>query len=62
MVRVAEYTMHIAAYVRVSTDDRNEERQMRTIREKYDDSEQDNDIEWYCDLGESGALTSWQEY
>jgi len=52
--------MQIAAYVRVSTDDQNEQRQMRAIREKYD--EQDNQIEWFCDLGESGASASRQEY
>src|SRR5699024_2781841 len=40
--------MQIAAYVRVSTDDQNEQRQMHAIREKYD--EQDNQIDWYCDL------------
>jgi DNA invertase Pin-like site-specific DNA recombinase len=28
--------MKIAAYVRVSTDDQNENRQMRAIREKYE--------------------------
>ncbi|WP_435079590.1 recombinase family protein [Halococcus sp. AFM35] len=54
--------MQIAAYVRVSTDDQNEQRQMRAIRAKYDDDQQDNQIEWYCDLGESGASTSRQEY
>ena len=52
--------MQIAAYVRISTDDQNEQRQMRAIREKYD--EQGNEIEWYCDLGKSGASTSRQEY
>lgn len=41
--------MHIAAYVRVSTDDQNEDRQMRTIRAKYAESEQDTEIDWYCD-------------
>ncbi len=35
---------------------------MRAIRETYAGSEQDTEIEWYCDLGESGILTSWQEY
>jgi DNA invertase Pin-like site-specific DNA recombinase len=54
--------MKIAAYVRVSTDDQNEQRQMRAIREKYADPEQDNQIDWYCDLGESGASTSRREY
>jgi DNA invertase Pin-like site-specific DNA recombinase len=54
--------MQIAAYVRVSTDDQNEQRQMRAIRAKYDDDQEDNQIEWYCDLGESGASTSRQEY
>jgi DNA invertase Pin-like site-specific DNA recombinase len=54
--------MKIAAYVRVSTDDQNEDRQMRAIREKYADPKQDNEIEWYCDLGKSGASTSRQEY
>jgi DNA invertase Pin-like site-specific DNA recombinase len=52
--------MEIAAYVRVSTDDQNEQRQMRAIRERYD--RQDNEIDWYCDLGESGASTSRREY
>jgi DNA invertase Pin-like site-specific DNA recombinase len=52
--------MQIAAYVRVSTDDQNEDRQMRAIRQKY--SEEGNQIEWFCDLGESGASTSRQEY
>ncbi len=52
--------MQIAAYVRVSTDDQNEHRQMCTIRKKYD--EQDNQINWYCDLGESGASSSRREY
>jgi DNA invertase Pin-like site-specific DNA recombinase len=60
VVRVSEHTMQIAAYVRVSTDDQNEDRQMRAIREKYD--EQSNEIEWFCDLGESGASTSRREY
>ena len=60
VVRMPEYTMQIAAYVRVSTDDQNEQRQMRAIREKYD--EQGNEIERYCDLGESGASTSRREY
>ena len=60
VVRVPEHTMQIAAYVRVSTDDQNEDRQMRAIREKYD--EQSNEIEWFCDLGESGASTSRREY
>nr|WP_232833903.1 recombinase family protein [Saliphagus sp. LR7] len=54
--------MRIAAYVRVSTDDQNEQRQMRAIRAKYDDDQEDNQIDWYCDLGESGASTSRQEY
>lgn len=31
--------MQIAAYVRVSTDDQNEQRQMRAIRAKYDQYE-----------------------
>jgi DNA invertase Pin-like site-specific DNA recombinase len=34
---MAEHTMYIAAYVRVSTDDQNEDRQMRAIREKYNE-------------------------
>ena len=54
--------MKIAAYVRVSTDDQNENRQMRAIREKYDEDQEDNQIDWYCDLGESGASTSRREY
>jgi DNA invertase Pin-like site-specific DNA recombinase len=54
--------MKIAAYVRVSTDDQNEDRQMRAIRAKYAESEQNNEIDWYCDLGESGASTSRREY
>ena len=54
--------MQIAAYVRVSTDDQNEERQMRAIRQKYSEEENSNEIEWFCDLGESGASTSRQEY
>lgn len=57
---MSENTMHVAAYVRVSTDDQNEDRQMRAIRER--DDRQDNEIEWYCDLGESGASTSRREY
>ena len=51
--------MHIAAYVRVSTDDQNEDRQMRAIRQKYSE---EGKIEWFCDLGESGASTSRREY
>jgi hypothetical protein len=27
---------------------------MRTIREKYGRPEQNNEIEWYCDLSENG--------
>jgi DNA invertase Pin-like site-specific DNA recombinase len=54
--------MQIAAYVRVSTDDQNEDRQMRAIRAKYAKPEQDIEIDWYCDLGESGASTSRHEY
>ena len=54
--------MQIAAYVRVSTDNQNEDRQMRAIREKYANSEQSHEIEWFCDLGESGASTSRREY
>jgi DNA invertase Pin-like site-specific DNA recombinase len=54
--------MQIAAYVRVSTDDQNEDRQMRAIRAKYAESEQNNEIEWFCDLGESGASTPRREY
>jgi DNA invertase Pin-like site-specific DNA recombinase len=54
--------MQTAAYVRVSTDDQNEQRQMRAIRAKYDNDQEDNQIDWYCDLGESGASTSRQEY
>jgi DNA invertase Pin-like site-specific DNA recombinase len=54
--------MHIAAYVRVSTDDQNENRQMCAIHEKYAESEQDTKIDWYCDHGESGASTSRREY
>jgi DNA invertase Pin-like site-specific DNA recombinase len=54
--------MQIAAYVRVSTDDQNEDRQMHAIREKYTGPEQNHEIEWYCDLGESGASSSRQEY
>ena len=57
---MSELTMQIAAYVRVSTDDQNEQRQMRAIHEKYD--EEGNEIERYCDLGESGASTSRREY
>jgi DNA invertase Pin-like site-specific DNA recombinase len=53
--------MQIAAYVRVSIDDQNEQRQMRAIRETYE-GQQDNQIDWYCDLGESGASTSRREY
>jgi DNA invertase Pin-like site-specific DNA recombinase len=49
--------MHIAAYVRVSTDDQNEDRQMRAIREKYADSEQDTEIDWYCDL--VASVSDW---
>ena len=59
-IRVSEHPMQIAAYVRVSTDDQNEQRQMRAIRQKY--SNEENQIEWFCDLGESGASTSRQEY
>jgi DNA invertase Pin-like site-specific DNA recombinase len=54
--------MKIAAYVRVSTDDQNEQRQMRAIRQKYSEEGNSNEIDWYCDLGESGASTSRQEY
>lgn len=54
--------MKIAAYVRVSTDDQNEDRQMRAIRAKYADDHEDDQIDWYCDLGESGASTSRHEY
>ena len=54
--------MQIAAYVRVSTDGQNEQRQMHAIREKYGGSEQNNESDWYCDLGESGASTSRWEY
>jgi DNA invertase Pin-like site-specific DNA recombinase len=54
--------MEIAAYVHVSTDDQNEDRQMRAIRQKYNEEEGSNEIEWYCDLGESGASTSRREY
>ena len=43
VVRVPGHTMQIAAYVHVSTDDQNEDRQTRAIREKYD--EQSNEIE-----------------
>jgi DNA invertase Pin-like site-specific DNA recombinase len=35
---------------------------MHAIREKYTGPEQNHDIEWYCDLGESGASSSRQEY
>ena len=56
---MSELTMQIAAYVRVSTDDQNEQRQMRAIREKY--NEEGNEVEWYCDLGESSASTSRRE-
>ncbi|EMA55847.1 recombinase family protein [Halococcus thailandensis] len=52
--------MQVAAYVRVSTDDQNEQRQMRAIRERYE--KEGYQIEWYCDLGESGASTSRREY
>jgi DNA invertase Pin-like site-specific DNA recombinase len=52
--------MKIAAYVRVSTADQNAERQMRAIRAKYD--EEGNEIDWFCDLGESGASTTRREY
>jgi DNA invertase Pin-like site-specific DNA recombinase len=54
--------MKIAAYVRVSTDDQNEDRQMRAIRAKYAEPEQNHEIDWFCDLGESGASTSRREY
>jgi DNA invertase Pin-like site-specific DNA recombinase len=37
--------MQIAAYVRISTDDQNEQRQVGAIREKYAGSEQDNRID-----------------
>jgi DNA invertase Pin-like site-specific DNA recombinase len=56
---MSEHTMQIAAYVRVSTDDQNEDRQMRAIREQYDE---DHQIDWFCDIGESGASTSRREY
>jgi hypothetical protein len=62
VVRVFQFTHANSAYVRVSTDDQNEQRQMRAIREKYDEDQEDNQIEWYCDLGKSGATTSRQEY
>ncbi len=52
--------VNIAAYVRVSTDEQNEQRQMRAMREKY--SEEENQIDWYCDFGENGASTSRREY
>lgn len=51
---------NIAAYVCVSTDDQNENRQMCASRQKY--SEEGNQIEWFCDLGESGASASREEY
>lgn len=35
---------------------------MRAIREKYVGAEQDTEIEWYCDIGASGASTSRREY
>jgi DNA invertase Pin-like site-specific DNA recombinase len=35
---------------------------MRAIRAKYAESEQNNEIDWYCDLGESGTSTSRREY
>jgi DNA invertase Pin-like site-specific DNA recombinase len=54
--------MHIAAYVCVSIDNQNEDRQMRAIRRKYADDHKDNQIDWYCDIGESGASTSRHEY
>jgi DNA invertase Pin-like site-specific DNA recombinase len=56
--------MQIAAYVRVSTDDQNEQRQMRAIREKHENGEANtsNEIDWHCDIGESGASTSRHEY
>jgi DNA invertase Pin-like site-specific DNA recombinase len=56
--------MQIAAYVRVSTDDQNEQHQMRAIREKYANPKQNNSnkTEWYCDLSESAASTSRREY
>lgn len=40
--------MRIAAYVRVSAVDRNGQRQMRAVRTKYTDSEQENESDWYC--------------
>jgi DNA invertase Pin-like site-specific DNA recombinase len=33
---------------------------MRAIRQKY--SEEGNQVEWFCDLGESGASASREEY
>jgi DNA invertase Pin-like site-specific DNA recombinase len=54
--------MQIAAYVRVSTDDQNEDRQMCAIRERYTGPEQNHETEWYYDFGESGASTPRREY
>lgn len=53
--------MQIVAYVRVYTDDQNKQRQIRTICQKYTE-EDSNEIEWYCDLNESGASTSREGY
>lgn len=51
--------MQIAAYVRVLTDDQNEQRQMRAIREKYSEEENSNGIDWYC--GRRGPIGHDQE-
>jgi len=50
--------LKIAAYVRVSTDDQNAQRQRNAIERKY----QDHEIEWFVDLGKSGSNLSRKHY
>lgn len=50
--------MKVAAYVRVSTDEQNQDRQRQSIVESYGDG----DLDWYVDLGESGSKVNREQY
>lgn len=53
-------TQIVAGYIRVSTSDQDLGRQRNTIESKYDTEEYQ--LEWYPDIGNSGANASREEY
>ena len=54
-------TQNVAAYVRVSTDEQDDQRQRDSITSKYDTDNDEYDIQWFVDI-ESGSKTDRKQY